>query len=126
MSAELITHLTDLLAGTRWAGRVRARRMFGGYGFYCAERMCGLVMNDALYLKTDEANRQEFLAHGLKPFIYRKKGVDTPLSYYQAPAEALEDGAELAEWLDRAYQAALRAASRPRKFQKHTRTRGKE
>ena len=121
MSAELITHLTDLLAGTRWAGRVRARRMFGGYGFYCAERMCGIVMNDTLYLKTDESNRQEFLARGLQPFIYRKKGVDTPLSYYQAPAEALEDGAELSDWLDSAAQAAMRATAKPRKPAKRAR-----
>lgn len=112
MSAELITHLLDLLSGTRWAGRVRSRRMFGGYGLYCDERMSGIVMNDTLYLKTDEANRPRFLAQGLAPFIYSKKGVPTPLSYYQAPPEALEDGAELAEWLNSAAQAAVRAAAR--------------
>jgi DNA transformation protein len=115
MSAELITHLLDLLAGTRWAGRVRSRRMFGGYGLYCDDRMAAIVMNDTLYLKTDPTNRPQFLAQGLAPFIYSKKGVPTPLSYYQAPAEALEDGTELAEWLESARQAAVRAALKPRK-----------
>lgn len=118
MSAELITHLLDLLADTPWAGRVRSRRMFGGYGLYCDERMCGIVMNDTLYLKTDPTNRPQFLAQGLAPFIFSKKGVPTPLSYYQAPAEALEDGAALSEWLNSAAQAAGRAALKPRKSSK--------
>ncbi len=115
MSAELITHLLDLLSGTRWAGRVRSRRMFGGYGLYCDDRMCVIVMNDTLYLKTDAVNRPQFVARGLEPFIYEKQGKPTPLSYFQAPAEALEDGAELADWLDSAAQAAGRAALKPRK-----------
>lgn len=112
MSAELITHLLDLLANTQWSGRLRARRMFGGHGLYCDERMCALVMNDTLYLKTDGDNRAQFVARGLGPFIYEKQGKPTPLSYYQAPAEALEDGTELAEWLESARRAAARAAAR--------------
>ncbi len=115
MSAELITHLLDLIAGTHWAGRVRSRPMFGGHGVYCDERMCGLVANDVLYLKTDGGNRAQFVARNLGPFIYEKQGKPMPLSYFQAPAEALEDGAELAEWLDSAAQAAQRAALKLRK-----------
>ena len=112
MSAGLVTHLLDLLEGTAWAGRVRARRMFGGHGLYCDERMCGLIANDVLYLKTDDGNRARFVERELEPFIYVKRGTPMALSYWQAPAEALEDGTELAEWLESARQAAVRAAAR--------------
>lgn len=118
MSAELIAHLLDLLRDTRWAGQIRARRMFGGHGVYVSDLFCALIENDVLYLKTDALNRAAFLARGLQPFTYRKQGEDLALSYYQAPAEALEDGDELADWLDLAAAAARRAVaakSRPRK-----------
>jgi len=112
MSGQLIAHLQDLLGGTPWAGRVRFRAMFGGHGMYCDGRMCAIVIGDGLYLKTDADNRAEFLERGLAPFVYLKKGKPLPLSYYEAPAAALEDGAELAQWLDSAWRAAGRAAAR--------------
>lgn len=112
MSSELIEHLQDLLRNTRWQGRIRARAMFGGHGLYCDGRMSAIVFNEALYLKTDASNRAQFTGRGLSPFTYILKGKPMPLSYYQVPAEALEDGAELARWLESAWQAAGRSAAR--------------
>lgn len=34
-----------------------------------------------------------------------------PMSYYQAPGEALDNPDEMVEWADKAYAAALRAQS---------------
>ena len=111
MTQELINHLQDLLRGTRWQGRIRTKAMFGGFGVYCDGRMCAIVFNDSLYLKTDAASRAEFTRRGLTPFTYLLRGKPMPLSYYAVPAEALEDGAELADWLDRAAGAAGRKAA---------------
>lgn len=116
MSQELLDHLQDLLRRTRWHGRLKARAMFGGHGLYLDGRMCAIVFSEALYLKTDAVNRAEFIERGLAPFVYLMKGKPMPLSYYQVPAEALEDGAELARWLESAFAAAgRRAAARAEK-----------
>ena len=116
MSHELLDHVQDLLRRTRWKGRLKARAMFGGHGLYLDGRMCAIVFNEALYLKTDTVNRPQFLERGLAPFVYLMKGKPMPLSYYQVPADALEDGAELALWLESAFAAAgRRAAAREEK-----------
>ena len=113
--SELIAHLQDLLQRTRWAGRLSFRAMFGGHGVYGDGRFCAIVIDEGLYLKTDDQNRPQFVARGLGPFVYEMKGKALEMSYYQAPAEALEDGAELADWLDGAWAAAGRKAAGARK-----------
>jgi plasmid maintenance system killer protein len=40
-----------------------------------------------------------------------KDGKPMPMSYYQAPGEALDNPDEMVEWADKAYAAALRAQS---------------
>ena len=39
------------------AGNVRARAMFGGYAFYCDEKVVALFGEDRLYLKPTSENR---------------------------------------------------------------------
>jgi DNA transformation protein and related proteins len=90
---------------------VTAKRMFGGYGLFRAGLMFGLVADDVLYLKVDEENRAEFEARGLEPFVYLKDGKPMPMSYYQAPGEALDDPDAMTTWADLAYAAAVRAAA---------------
>jgi len=40
------------------------------------------------------------------------------MSYYQAPEEALEDVEEMHSWANKAYETALKAASKKRKKRK--------
>jgi len=95
---------------------VTAKRMFGGYGLFRAGLMFGLVAQDTLYLKTDEQNRAEFVARDLGPFIYEKEGKPMPMSYYQAPGEALDNSDDMVEWAEMAFAAAVRvAANKPKK-----------
>lgn len=42
------------------AGAVTARSMFGGVGLYCQGLFFGLIDDDTLYLKVDDATRPEF------------------------------------------------------------------
>ncbi len=100
-------------------GEVSARRMFGGYGLYHDDVMFALVASDTLYLKTDDANRSQFEDRGLEPFRYQRKGDRVAvMSYYAAPAEALDDGEALCAWARNALDAALRAARRKAKKKK--------
>ena len=108
-SQDFMGHLLDMV---RPPGSVIARRMFGGHGLF----RDGLVADDMLFLKVDDANRADFEAAGSGPFVYEAKGKRTVMSYYQAPAESLEDEAVLADWLASAYAAAIRAdAAKPPK-----------
>jgi DNA transformation protein len=107
--SEFVTHLLDMLDG--WAP-VSARRMFSGYGIFRGGIMFALVVEDALYLKTDDESRSLFEEAGLEPFRYRRRDKLVALGYHAAPPESAEDGEALARWAGIAWEAALRA--RPR------------
>ena len=104
-------HLLDLLEPF---GAVRAKRMFGGYGFYRDDVMFGLVANDVLYLKVDERTRPAYQGRGLPPFSYLRQGRRVEIrSYHQAPPEALEDPERLLHWAGEAFRAAVGASHKP-------------
>ena len=106
-SRDFIQYVMDLLEPS---GPARARAMFGGYGVYRNELMIALIDDDAFYLRTDEATRPEFLAAGCKPFVYTTKdGKAMEMSYYEAPADAMEDADVMAHWAGLAFDAAVRA-----------------
>src|SRR5436190_19430695 len=75
---------------------VRARRMFGGQGLYAVDRFFGNVHAERLYLKTDEASRATYRAHGMAAF--QPNARQTLHSYYEVPPEVLEESATLERW----------------------------
>jgi DNA transformation protein len=103
-------------------GAVSVRRMFGGAGVFSDGLMFGLIADDTLYLKTDEADRERFAAEGMEPFVYSKAGRETTLSYWRAPDRLLDDPDELVSWCRRALAAARR--SRPAGPARSRRSRG--
>lgn len=104
--AALLAHIVDLLAD--W-GRVSARPMFSGFGLYRDGLIFALLLRDALYLKTDDINRPDFVRAGMAPFSYRRAGKRAKLtSYWEAPPAALDDPDELAALADGALAAARR------------------
>jgi DNA transformation protein len=97
------------------AGRVAARRMFGGYGLYCDGVMFALIADDVLYLKADDVNRPALARAGSAPFTYEAKGRRTIMAYWRAPDEAMETRELMTPWARGALAAALRArAARPK------------
>jgi len=109
--SEFVEYLLELLEPF---GPVKAKAMFGGFGIYRHDLMFGLVAKDTLYLKVDENTRSEFESKGLGPFVYKMKGKEFSMSYYQAPDESLENSEEMAHWAEKAYDAAVRASRRKR------------
>jgi DNA transformation protein len=106
-SAEFIEFLKDQLAGF---GPITVRRMFGGAGIYHDGLMFGLVADDVLYLKVDEASRRELESEGLSPFTYDTKvGKNVITSYWRAPERCLDDPLEMTNWAKKAYSSALKA-----------------
>ncbi|MDD4978081.1 MAG: TfoX/Sxy family protein [Gallionella sp.] len=95
-------------------GIVTSRRMFGGYGLYREGVMFALIAEDTLYLKTDADSVMRFEQAGSLPFTYESAGRKVQLSYWSAPADCLESPAEMCDWCQLAYAAALRAqAAKP-------------
>ena len=110
---EIVDHCLELLAPL---GRVRARRMFGGHGLYVDDVFMALIAGERLYLKVDAQSREQFAAAGCEPFVYDAKRGATAMSYWSAPADAMESPALMLPWARLALQAALRAAAlKPRK-----------
>lgn len=103
--SDFIPFVQELLED--WAP-VSARRMFGGHGLYHEGLMFAIVMNQRLYLKSDEVNRPEFEALGLSPFTFQMKGKDVALSYRAAPDAFFDASAEAVQWAQSAWAAALR------------------
>jgi len=104
LSDEFIDYVIDQLSA--W-GDVSARKMFGGAGLYCDGVMFGLIADDVAYLKVDDSNREDFVKAGSSPFNpYPDKVKTTVMSYYEIPADVLEDPPVLARWAERSLAIA--------------------
>ena len=100
-------HAVDLLAGV---GQVKARSMFGGYGLSLDGISIGLIADDRLYLRIDDATRAEFESAGSSPFIYQSKnGPMTMKNYWALPEDSVDDPERAAKWGKLAAEAARRA-----------------
>ena len=115
---EYLEYVLEQLAGLP---DVRSRRMFSGAGLYQDEVFFGLLFRDTLYFKVNDSNRPDYQARGMAQF---RPYQDRPLvsfSYYEVPAEVLEDRDQLTAWARRsvaaaaAIQAAKAAQRTPRK-----------
>ncbi len=93
------------------------RRMFGGYGLYCRDRFFGIIFRSRLYFKVSGATRPAYENYGMKPF--RPSPKQTLSSFYEVPADIIEQSEELAAWASGAVASATEPATvRP----KQTRT----
>jgi DNA transformation protein and related proteins len=115
--AAAVTVSTDYLAYVldqlHELGGVSSRRMFGGAGLYCDEFFFGLIADDTLYLRVDDSNRSDYTARGMAQFRPYPDRPVLSMSYYEAPAEVLEDRRLLATWAARSVAVARSAAVRP-------------
>ena len=108
-STDEIDHLLELLEPI---AALRARRMFGGWGIYAGDRMFAIVIDGELALKVDDGSRDRFVAAGSQPCTYRARGRELPMSYWRAPAAALDSAEAMQSWARLALEAAERTAAR--------------
>ncbi len=89
-------------------GAVRIRRMFGGAGIYADDVMIALEAGGEISLKTDVLSQPAFREAGSRPFVYEKDGRRTTMSYWLAPASAVDDPEAMVPWARLALEAARR------------------
>ncbi len=110
VSSDYLNYVLEQLVGLPG---VSARRMFGGVGLYCDELFFGLISNDVLYLRANDDNRADYTARGMSQFRPYADRPQLSMTYYETPADVLEDPAQLVMWAQRSVAAALGAAQRP-------------
>ncbi len=91
-------------------GPVTIKRMFGGKGIYHQGRILALEVDGEILLKADGQSSPDFSAAGCRQWAPEGKGGrQVKMPYWSIPDEAFDDPDEMALWVRRAYQAALRA-----------------
>jgi DNA transformation protein len=109
---DFANYLRELFADL---GPIDLRPMFGGHGLYLDGTILGIVLDETLYLKTDEATRARFEAAGSAPCEYQMKGRTLKMSYWSVPAEAMDSPQAMRPWAQLALDAALRKRSSSRR-----------
>ena len=97
------------------AGPCTARRMFGGWGISTDGLTIAIIANlgggEKLWLKSDDASRQAWVAAGCERFTYTSskggEAVSRGMNYYSAPEDAMDSIHAMAPWARMALQAAL-------------------
>lgn len=116
LSPGFSDYVVELLAGV---GRVQARRMFGGAGLFRDGIMFGVLLNDVVYFRVDEALQADLKAQGSEPWVYTRNGEAREMGYWRMPETAADDPDEAAEIGRRAYAAAVKrkaeSAAKPKK-----------
>lgn len=79
------------------------RAMFGGYGLYHGDAIFGIVFKGRLYFRTGPRSRAPYVEKGMASF--KPNARQTLKSYYEVPADVLENAEMLRAW-------ALKASSR--------------
>ena len=102
----------ELFAGF---GPVRFKRMFGVVGLFAGDVIFGLIDDETIYLRADEAMRAEMEAEGSVRWVYRfsAKPIGT-MSYWRLPETALDDPDEAAAWARKALAVAEAKAAEKR------------
>ncbi|MGK9286573.1 TfoX/Sxy family protein [Sinorhizobium meliloti] len=103
---RLAEHYVDQLSD--WA-KITTRPLFGAIALYRGDTVFAMAWKGALYFKVDEDSRGDYEAANSHALGYKTRGESHALkTYWEVPADVLEDGDKLHEWAERAYHAALK------------------
>ena len=106
-SKQVAGHYVDVLSP---GATVTTRPLFGAIALYKGGHVFAMVWKNALYLKVDDASRSEYEAEGSHPLSYESKGENRALkSYFEVPAQILEDDEKLRSWAAIADRVAARS-----------------
>ena len=104
-SQEYLDFVLDKLS---LIGDIKSRAMFGGYGIFHEGLMFALISEDILYFKVNESNRDIYKRAESRPFPHG-------ISYWEVPADVLENNTKLHEWANISIEIAQEAARKKRR-----------
>lgn len=104
----LADHYIDLLSED---ARISKRPLFGAVALYRGEHAFAMVWHGALYFKVDDKSQAEYEAAKSHTLGYKSEGADRSLkSFWEVPADVVDDTDKLRKWAQRSYRASLRTA----------------
>jgi DNA transformation protein and related proteins len=86
---------------------VSFRRMFGGFGLYRYEVFFAIISGDTLFFKVNDASRADYENRGMARFRPYRDRPQLSMSYYEVPADVIEDADECVQWALRAVAAGV-------------------
>jgi len=110
LSSDFLAFVLEQLAALPG---VSSRRMFGGAGLYREEFFFGLIADDVLYLRVNDSNRSDYATRGMAAFRPYADRPHLSMTYFEVPADVLENSAELAQWAQRSVAVAMAAPPSP-------------
>lgn len=97
----------DLLAEVKG---VTSRAMFGGFGLYKDGVIFGILVDDEVYFKVGDSNRKKYEEAKSRPFTYKNaRGKAIAMSYWEVPADVLEDREAIARWAEESCKISRRS-----------------
>ena len=103
LSNDFFEFVQDQLS--QWSD-IDKKRMFGVIGLYREGLMFGVISKGKVYLKVDASNKEKFVNAGSESLKVFKSNSEVP-SYYELPAEILEDADVFIEWAKESYAIQL-------------------
>jgi DNA transformation protein len=90
----------ELFAGL---GPVQVKRMFGGAGVYADGGMFGLLADEKIHIKVDDALKAALREEGSGPFMWTpergpRAGEKVEMGYWRLPEAALDEPELAAQW----------------------------
>lgn len=107
VSSDFVTYVTTQLSRL---GTVQSRPIFGGVGILVEHRLVGVILDDVLYLYTDEHSRPDYTAYGMGPLRPYPNAFNLTTDQYQCPDEIVHSPDKLQEWAQRALEASVASA----------------
>ncbi len=108
MAADsFVTFVIDQLSRVEGLG---CRAMFGGHGLYLGPTFFGIIFAGRLYFKTSGATSADYVRRGMSPFAPNDRQLLR--SYYEVPADVVEDRRRLGTWARKAAQSAAAQAAK--------------
>jgi DNA transformation protein len=99
-----VDYVVDILSSFE---HTKFRKMFGGYGIYKDEIFYGIISDGILYFKVDDSNRSMYESYGSKPLSFETKNKkQIVMSYWEVPADILENRNNLTIWVQQAFDVA--------------------
>lgn len=92
-------------------GAVSHRRMFGGAGLYAGGVFFGVLDDDQVFFRVDQASRPDYERAGSRPFA-PIPGAAPMRGYYAVPPDVLEDRDGLIAWARTAVRVGAAAGKK--------------
>ncbi|MEH6631894.1 MAG: TfoX/Sxy family protein [Halopseudomonas aestusnigri] len=102
--SEFSNYILELLSPL---GEISLGRFFGGTSLKYNDTQFCMIMKNRLYFRVNKSNLDLYLERDSAPFSYlTKKGRVYVKSYYEVPADILDDEDDLLAWAEKAIAAS--------------------